>query len=928
MKMTMSFFRVLPIMVVLTLSVYTQTFLTNASATLLDINFGAPDTNKVGFAAIGQTTNDYWNGYQFGLQTYGSVTNLKWVGRHNSGISVTVLNAPGNWANDTGDGMYDPFIYPWDGGNITVTLSNVPSGTYDFYLYGHSSNAWENTRFQMTVGPNSTLWKQTQDSILAATSTNWAEGVQYVVFRNMTISDGQPVVITGAPGDAGAAILNGLQMISSSAQQGPPVITSFAPTSAFTGSNVVITGLNFSPVASSNIVYFGAVQATVTAASTTSLTVMVPAGAIYAPITETVNGLTAYSAQLFLPTFAGGGQISSSSLTLALTLPTVNGPTKVVITDLDGDGRPDLVIPDDYSADILIYQNISSNGTLAFAPWVKLPMTNGESPVSLVVADMDGDGKPDIVIINNVSHLISILRNVSSPGTLTTNSFAARMDIPLAMDMQSLAIQDLNGDGKPDIVVANGTSNSISILQNQSTIGNISLASPVNFQVGNYASDVAIADFDGDGNPDLAVLNMNDGTVSVFRNFGGGGPITSNSFAPQVVFPGVPLARHLCIGDMDGDGKLDIATADWTTDQICVLRNLTSGPGITSSSFAPSVSFGTGGWANDLTLGDLNGDGKLDIVVPSQLPSLFSIFQNTSTPGNFTTGSLGARVDFGFGFNPDGPAIGDLNGDGKPDLVLPNDYGSNVFIFVNSVPIGGPPQITGQPQDVYVHAFDPASFSVTAIGATSYNWFFNGSSLPNATASNLTFASVVQSNLGPYLVVVTNNYGAVTSSIANLYMYPSIITPFAGLVTDWGQNTELSIGAWGTGPLTYQWYDNGILIPNATNSTLTFSAIQFTNAGSYSVVVSSSLGSVTNTAAQVVVNPAGVSLGLYPGLTITGTVGYTYNIQSNPDLTNTNSWTTVATVTLWQPTQFWVDVNNNAALPTNQHRYYRVLPAQ
>jgi hypothetical protein len=175
-------------------------------------------------------------------------------------------------------------------------------------------------------------------------------------------------------------------------------------------------------------------------------------------------------------------------------------------------------------------------------------------------------------------------------------------------------------------------------------------------------------------------------------------------------------------------------------------------------------------------------------------------------------------------------------------------------------------------------------------------------------------------------VVAANSYGAVTSSIANLYMYPSIVTPFTGVVTDWGQNTTLSIVAWGSGPLTFQWYDNGIVIPNATNSTLNFAAIQFTNAGSYSVVVSSSLGSVTNTAAQVVVNPAGVSLGLYPGLTIIGTVGYTYNIQSNPDLTNPNGWITVATVTLWQPTQFWVDVNSNAASPTNQHRYYRVLP--
>jgi hypothetical protein len=492
--------------------------------------------------------------------------------------------------------------------------------------------------------------------------------------------------------------------------------------------------------------------------------------------------------------------------------------------------------------------------------------------------------------------------------------------------MQSLAVADLNGDGKPDIITANGASNSVSIFQNQSTIGNISLTAPINFAVANYASDVAIADLDGDGNPDFAALIMNNGTVSVFRNLGSGGTLTTNSFASQVVFPGGAPDRHICIGDMDGDGKLDIATADWTSDQISVLRNTTSGPGITSSSFAPTVNFGTGGWANNLTLGDLNGDGKLDIVVASQLPSLFSVFQNTSAPGSFTTGSLAARVDLTSGYNPDGPAIGDLNGDGKPDLVLPNTYSSNIFIFANSVPISLLPQITGQPQDAYVYAFGTASFSVTATGASSYQWLFNGSNLLNATVSTLTVANVDPSNLGSYWVVAANSYGAVTSSIANLYMYPSIVTPFTGVVTDWGQNTTLSIVAWGSGPLTFQWYDNGIVIPNATNSTLNFAAIQFTNAGSYSVVVSSSLGSVTNTAAQVVVNPAGVSLGLYPGLTIIGTVGYTYNIQSNPDLTNPNGWITVATVTLWQPTQFWVDVNSNAASPTNQHRYYRVLP--
>ncbi|HKW30393.1 MAG TPA: FG-GAP-like repeat-containing protein [Verrucomicrobiae bacterium] len=895
---------------------------------LLDINFAAADTNKTGFAAIGQTTNDYWNGYSFPLQTYGAVSNLKWADRSNSGINLTVLNAPGAWANNTGDGMYDPFIYPWNGGNVTGTLSNVPPGNYDFYLYGHSGNAWENSKFQITTGTNTTVWKQTQDSTLAATSTNWIEGLQYVLFRNVAILSGRTAVITCAPGDAGNAIFNGLQMISS--VQTPPMITSFTPTSSLIGTNVTITGLNFSPVASNNIVYFGAVRATVTTANATNLTVTVPVGATYAPITETVNGLTAYSDQPFLPTFSGSGQVNSSSLAPAVTLPTGTGPGQVAIADLDGDGRPDLVIADSYAGDISIYQNISSNGILAFAPRLLFPMIKGAygNPLTVVVTDLDGDGKPDIAALNSDSGLISIFRNISSPGALTTNSFGPRIDIPTLTGAQDLAVRDLNGDGRPDMVTANGANDSISIFQNQSTIGNISFAAPINFAVNSYASDVAIADLDGDGNPDLAVLLMNNSSVSVFRNLGLGGTTTTNFFAPQVIFSSAPNGRFLATGDMDGDGKPDIVTANWTTKSISVLRNLTSGPGITNNSFAAPVNFTTGGWANNVTLGDLGGVGKLDVVAASQLPSLFSVFPNISTPGSFTTSSLATRVDYASGYNPNSASIGDLNGDGRPDIVTANQYDNNIYILLNNVPTPTPPTISSEPQDAYVYAYGSASFSVTATGASSYQWMFNSSNILNATSSTLTLSSVEQSDLGQYSVAVANSYGAVTSSIANLYMYPSIVTPFTGVVTDWGQSNTLSIVAWGSGTLTFQWYDNGVVILNATNSTLTFSAIQFTNAGLYSVVVSSSLGSVTNTPAQVVVNPAGVSLGLYPGITVTGAVGYTYDIQSNPDLTNPNGWITVATLTLWQPVEFWVDVNHNAASPTNQHRFYRVLPSQ
>ena len=85
------------------------------------------------------------------------------------------------------------------------------------------------------------------------------------------------------------------------------------------------------------------------------------------------------------------------------------------------------------------------------------------------------------------------------------------------------------------------------------------------------------------------------------------------------------------------------------------------------------------------------------------------------------------------------------------------------------------------------------------------------------------------------------------------------------------------------------------------------------------------LGSVTNAPAEVVVNPAGVSRGMFPGVLVSGVVGYTYSIQATSDLTNPNSWTTVATLTLMQPVQLWVDTRVDALSPTNPHKYYKVV---
>jgi C1A family cysteine protease len=646
-----------------------------------------------------------------------------------------------------------------------------------------------------------------------------------------------------------------------------PVITGFSPRAGVVGASVTIFGTNFSPVAASNTVYMGAVQAGVTAASVTNLTVTVPVSATYAPITVTVNGLTAYANQPFMPTFPGIGQINSSSLAPQVTLATGTHPGQMVIADLDGDGKPDLIVCEGGSSEISIYRNISTNGSLtagSFAPRVDLPVMpgNGLNPCMIAVADLDGAGKLDIIALDADSNAISIFRNISSPGSITTNSFAPRIDIPAGNTLRGLAVQDLDGDGKPEIITTSQTTPGIvSIFQNMSTIGNIAFAPRVDLPAGNGPSGVAVGDLDGDGKPDLAVANYNSGTISVFHNLiSSPGVITTNSFAPRVDFPALASVYPIAIGDMDGDGKLDLVVGGGPGSQaIAVYRNTSTVGSITTNSFAPGVVFAAGGWVNAVALGDLDGDGRLDIALVCQASSVFSLFKNVSTPGSFTTNSLAGRVDYAAGSNPNGVAVGDLDGDGRPDIVFANDYDNTVSIYRNIVPFGGPPVITSQPTNQTVVVGGTASFSVTASGTPPlcYQWNFNGTNLVGATNSSLVLTNVQFSQAGNYAVLVTNLYGSVLSSNATLTVNaaPVITTQPANQTNFVGTTAIFTVVAVGSTPLSYQWNFNGTNLFAATNTSLMLTNIRLNQAGNYVVLVTNLYGSVMSSNAALVVNP-------------------------------------------------------------------------
>jgi hypothetical protein len=150
------------------------------------------------------------------------------------------------------------------------------------------------------------------------------------------------------------------------------------------------------------------------------------------------------------------------------------------------------------------------------------------------------------------------------------------------------------------------------------------------------------------------------------------------------------------------------------------------------------------------------------------------------------------------------------------------------------------------------------------------------------------------------------------------------LQPFVGTTAIWGLDALLSVGAIGSDSLSYQWFKDGVILLGATNENLLIPSVDFTNAGLYSVTVSSIYGAVTNTPALLVVNPAGVSMGLYAGLTITGAIGNSLTIEYTTDLTDTNSWMAITNLVLEQEVQLWVD--ESVEVKSGQKRFYKAVP--
>jgi len=346
------------------------------------------------------------------------------------------------------------------------------------------------------------------------------------------------------------------------------------------------------------------------------------------------------SSNLFLFFVTGDGAVHSPELQ------TIGSSTSAIATaDLNGDGQPDLVITDPSAGKIYVKL---STGKGQFASPVSYA---AGSPSPLAIADLNGDGKPD-VIAGDFTGLKVLLGK--GDGTLATvNTF------PFLGSLSSVAVADFNLDGKPDVAATSAAAGgSVALFLGD---GRGAFQPPRALPLPNAQAAVS-GDFNSDGKPDLIVTNgpVDFNTPGNLQVLLGNGDGTFQS-SPNIALPGPLFSTALAVGDVNGDGRLDVVTTVFGGNRSRIVVLLGNGDG----TFQPPSAINVATAPPMIAIADLDGDGKADLLLADCCGLTEASFMLGNGDGTFQPES-----QFPSGPNPQGIAIADFNGDGKPDLAI------------------------------------------------------------------------------------------------------------------------------------------------------------------------------------------------------------------------------------------------------------------
>lgn len=514
-------------------------------------------------------------------------------------------------------------------------------------------------------------------------------------------------------------------------------ISSVSKTSGSLNETVTINGRGFDNDPNNLRVYFGGALAPIISASENILEVSIPANTAYQHISviNLTTRVVVTSQKKFLLSYEG------EDFTLANITPQDQNPTgqrgvfDLCLCDFNQDGTSDIVVTNNNSETgdlgrISIFTNNSTVGTITLS---KNDLAIDEIAFS-DCGDLNGDGKADLILSEGGSQNVRvyILENTTT-GLNISFSIAQTLQLPRTAgnnirNIDRLLMQDLDNDGKAEIVATNTTDNVIDIFKNTSSGSTISFnTTPLQKAIEEDAntSGLDIQDLNNDGFDEIILTQSREPNIYVFRNTSDVGTLRFDDFT-RIQQPGNLVAVKA--GDLNNDGFADLVALDGGItgsnadfDDAFVFLNTTGTAG-GALSFERNAVLQVNGNPESLDFGDLNGDGNVDIVATSLISgaeSGLSVLINNSA---------GSTIDFTYFEIPTETSsrnirINDIDNDGRPDISFTHDVGGNSFgdlsIFLNKNCII--PSVTPD-QTQIICANNDLILQATQSNGSTYRW--------------------------------------------------------------------------------------------------------------------------------------------------------------------------------------------------------------
>ncbi|GGF03992.1 FG-GAP-like repeat-containing protein [Hymenobacter cavernae] len=453
-----------------------------------------------------------------------------------------------------------------------------------------------------------------------------------------------------------------------------------------------------------------------------------PGETVFATATSTVQSTTGIPAKPHVFQFTAATAAASGTFGGGSDLSVGTNPVAIATGDVDGDGDLDLAVASGYS--IVNVRLNNGNGTYSGGQDVSV----GQIPRDLIFGDVDNDGDLDLLVDDDQNATISVRLNNGS------GFFSGSQEVPVGNSPQSQTLGDIDGDGDLDLVTANA-SGTASVRFNTGGI----FSGTQEVSLGGAPLRVTLGDVDSDGDLDLLTANST-GVVNVRLNDGAG------TFSGTTNVPVNGYAYSLATGDIDKDGDLDLVVgnfygSDGSSATNTVSVRLNNGDG----TFSGSQEVLIGAYVAKVELGDVDGDGDLDLLAANFLNTSGAVSVRTNNGTGTFTGVQEVAV-----LQPSGLAIGDVDGDGDLDILTSSNASSGASIRLNQA--AAAPSITG-----ISPAISPVGSTVVITGTNFLNTTsitFNGVAATSFVVNSTTQISVTVpagATSGP--VVVTTNVG-------------------------------------------------------------------------------------------------------------------------------------------------------------------------